>query len=169
MENKILEHPEIKGWAVDANEKNDPTYPIKHRTNEEHKGYNWERPVQQPIIDKVFHSNERINITAVYGTSVQPSGLSGLIRKFAFRYGESSYGHWIPLIIADRINVIEGIMDDLSRGYLPNIFAERGFRASWKYNKKGVFKSLAKRMVIPAAVLAIVFRKSLFKKIQKVI
>src|SRR6476661_4521598 len=110
LENKVKgkERTDIKGWGVDADPENDPTYPMKHRTNEEHKGYSWDRPQQQKTDIEVLHSNERNNITAVYGTSVPPSGLSGMIRRFAFKYSESSYGHWLPLVLADRVNMIEG-------------------------------------------------------------
>lgn len=133
----------IKGWGVDANPKNDPTYPMKHRTNEEHEGYNWERPAQQSENIEVLHSNERPNVTAVFGTSVPPSGLSGMIRRFAFKYGEGSYGHWLPLILADRVNVVEGVIDDLLQGHIPNIFAEKGMKAQWKYNQKAVLQKAA--------------------------
>ncbi len=49
----------------------------------------------QPVNVEVLHSNERPHLTAVFGTSSPPSGLSGSIRRFAFRYSESSYGHWL--------------------------------------------------------------------------
>lgn len=135
--NKIREdHSHIKGWGIDADPENDPTYPMKKRTDEEHEGYTWERPPQQPELIEVLRSVERPNITAVFGTSVPPSGLSGKIRRKAFKKSESSYGRWMPLILADRINEIEGIVDDLKNGHVPNIFAEKGWNAELKYNKK---------------------------------
>lgn len=33
----------IKGWGMDFDPKNDPTFPIKKRNNEEHQGYAWQR------------------------------------------------------------------------------------------------------------------------------
>ncbi len=81
---------------MDANPKNDPTYPMKKRNNEEHAGYSWERPTQQPLSVEILHSNERPNVTAAFGTSTPPSGLSGMIRRTAFKYSENSYGHWLP-------------------------------------------------------------------------
>ena len=81
MENSAQNYQHIKGWGVDADPKNDPTYPMKHRTNEEHAGYSWVRPSQQPVNIEVLHSNERPNVTAVFGTSSPPSGLSGMIRR----------------------------------------------------------------------------------------
>lgn len=159
MENIAKDYTHIKGWGIDIDPKNDPTYPMKNRTNEEHKGYNWKRPTQQPINIEVLHSNERPNITAVFGTSVPPSGLSGYIRRFAFKYGEASYGHWLPLLLADRIHVIEGIIDDLKHGFFPNIFAEKGMYADLKYNKKGLIQKFTIGAALTTATILFLFGK----------
>ena len=153
MKTTSIQTANIKGWGIDADPDNDPTYPLKDRTNAEHDGYSWQRPTQQPIRQEVLHSIERPNVSAVFGTSVPPNGLSGMIRRFAFRSSESSYGHWLPLLIADRVNVVEGIIDDLTKGRLPNIFAEKGYGASWKYDKKTVIASVATTVVITAAIV----------------
>ena len=138
------DYSHIKGWGIDADPKNDPTYPMKKRTDEAIEGYSWERPEQQPVNIEVLHSKERPNVTAVFGTSMPPSGLSGMIRRQAFKFSESSYGHWLPLILADRIAVVEGVIDDLKRGHVPNIFAEKGLKSEWKYNRKSfVLKNAA--------------------------
>src|SRR5919202_4267388 len=130
------DHSQIEGQGVDADPKNDPTYPMKHRNDGEQAGYSWDRPPQQPITIEVLHSIERPNVTAVFGTSAPPSGLSGMIRRFAFKYSESSYGHWLPLMLADRVNVVEGVLVDLRHGHVPNIVAELGWKAEWKHNRK---------------------------------
>ncbi len=108
MENLGKDYSHIKGWGVDADPKNDPTYPIKLRTNDEQNGYTWERPTQQPVTTEVLHSNERPNVTAVFGTPLPPNRLSGKIRRYAFRFSENSYGHWLPLLLADRVDEVEG-------------------------------------------------------------
>lgn len=161
MENSLEEkHRDKNGWAIDADPKNDPTYPMKKRSNEEHKGYTWERPTQQFVDIEVLHSNERPNITAVFGTSTPPSGLSGIIRRKAFEYSENHYGHWLPLILADRINVVEGIVDDLRKGHIPNIFAERGWNAEWKYNRKAALTKIAVGLALTAFLVLKISKKS---------
>lgn len=157
----------IKGWGVDANPKNDPTYPMKNRTNEEHKGYSWERPVQQPVEMEILHSNERPNVSAVFGTSTPPAGLSGMIRRYAFKHSESSYAHWLPLLLADRVNVVEGILEDLGQGHIPNMFAERGWGAEWKHNRQAFVEKALVATVVTSAFIALLLikpakRKSLF-------
>ena len=154
MEHKAKDTSQIKGWGVDADPKNDPTYPMKNRNDGEHAGYSWERPPQQPITVEVLHSNERPDLTSVFGTSTPPSGLSGMIRRFAFGYSESSYGHWLPLMLADRVSVVEGLLDDLKQGHVPNVFAERGWKAEWNLNRTSLVRRIVVRVVLVAAAVA---------------
>lgn len=149
----------IKGWGIDADQRNDPTYPIKSRTDEEHLGYTWERPPLQAQDVEILHSNERPNVTAVFGSPNPPSGLSGVLRRKAFQYSESSYGHWVPLIMADRVGMIEGVIDDLKHGQVPNIFAELGWSAEWKHNKKFFVKKAAVATLVTAALIFMSRRK----------
>ena len=153
------DYSHIKGWGIDADPKNDPTYPMRNRSNDDKKGYNWDRPPLQPIDMEVLHSIERPNVTAVFGTSMPPTGLSGMLRRYAFQYGEGSFGHWLPLLLADRVNVVEGIIDDLKRGHTPNIWAERGMNAEWKHNRTGLIKNLAIGAVVVTAAVAFFSRK----------
>ncbi len=148
MEDRVKDYSQIKGWGVDADPKNDPTYPMKKRNNGEHEGYSWERPPQQPINIEILHSNERPDVTAVFGTSTPPSGLSGMLRRFAFRFSESNYGHWLPLVLADRVGEVEGVVDDLRNGHVPNFFGELGWKAEWKHNRR----SLVQRVLVGAAL-----------------
>ena len=153
MEERRIDPAQVKGWAVDADRGTDPTYPMKRRNDGEHEGYSWERPAQQPLEVEVLHSNERPNVSATFGTSTPPAGLSGVIRRFAFKYSESSYGHWLPLMLADRVGVVEGYVEDLSRGHVPNVLAERGWQAEWKHNRKGLVTRVAVGAVLATAVL----------------
>lgn len=155
---------DIPGWGMDADPENEPTYPMKNYTGADHDRLNYERAAQQPVDIEVLHSNERPSVSRVFGTSSPPTGLSGALRRFAFRYSEGSSGHWLTLILADRINAIEGIIEDIQRGHVPNIFAERGWQAEWKYNKKGVIKNV---MIGAAVVTAIALLSSNKKKKRK--
>lgn len=150
---------QLKGWGIDADPKNDPTYPMRHRTDQDHAGYSWERPTQQPINIEVLHSNERPNVSAVFGTSAPPSGLSGMIRRFAFKYSENSYLHWLPLIFADRVNVVEGVIDDLAHGHIPNIFAEKGYKVQWKYDRTSLILKLATVALLAGGAVALIATK----------
>jgi hypothetical protein len=154
MEHTAKDPSQIKGWGEDVDPKNDPTYPMKNRNDGEHAGYSWERPPQQPITVEVLHSNERSDLTSVFGTSAPPSGLSGVLRRIAFKYSESSYGHWLPLMLADRVSVMEGLLGDLKHGQVPNVFAERGWKAEWEHNRQSLILRILGRVVLVSAAVA---------------
>jgi hypothetical protein len=154
LDRQIADAPKnVPGWGIDENAENDPTYPMKHANGADHERLNYEKPTQQQQTVEILHSIERPGVTRVFGTSTPPRGLSGRIRRYAFKYSESSYAHWVPLILADRIDVVQGIIDDLSHGIIPNIFAERGWRAEWKYNRKGLIRNLAIGAGVTACVM----------------
>jgi len=92
------------------------------------------------------------------------SGLRGMIRRFAHRYNESSFGHWFPLIFADRINVAEGILGDFSKGKVPNILKEKGRKSAWKHNRRKFTTGIVVKAVIAAAVFAMIFAGQKQKK-----
>jgi hypothetical protein len=153
QENNVSEQPNtLPGWGIDADPQNMPNYPIKKYTGADHDRLHYERATQQPVLVEKLHSNERPAVTTVFGTSQPPQGLSGTLRRYAFKYSEGSSGHWLTLLLADRINVIEGIVDDLKHGIVPNIFAERGWKAEWKYNRKGFIKNAAIGLAITGAI-----------------
>lgn len=164
MDNRSEKYSHIKGWGIDADPKNEPTYPMKNWTGDDHNRLRYDRPKQQPGEFEVLHSNERPRITAVYGTSVPPLGLSGMIRRFAFKFSEGSFGHWLPLMLADRINVCEGMIDDFKKGRIPNMFRERGLSTELKYNKKAFVTKTVVKTVVTVLVVAWIFSGSKSRK-----
>jgi len=124
METKNTNYLNIKGWGVDADPKNEPTYPMKRYTGDDHGRLTWIRPTQQPETIEVLRSIERPTVSAVFGTAQPPSGLSGIIRRQAFKYSESSFNHWLPLLLADRINVVEGLIDDVVHGRMSSLLKD---------------------------------------------
>lgn len=144
----------IKGWGIDADPENDPTYPMRKRMNVGEDPTPKRRPDSlQPVTEEVLKSIERPKVSAVFGTPAPPSGLSGVIRRQAFKYSENQYKHWLPLIMADRVDVVEGVVTDLFKGKLPNIWAEKGYDMEWKYNRTAFITKMA---VIGAATAGLV-------------
>ena len=161
IDRKIADqHKDIPGWGMDADPDNEPTYPMKDYTGADHDRLNYERQTQQPQEVEVLRSIERPRMTTIHGTSVPPSGLSGVLRRFAFRFSEGSSGHWLTLILADRINMIEGIIEDIAHGHFPNLIAERGWKAEWKYNRDSVIKKVAVGLAVTSIVIGLLIRRS---------
>lgn len=162
MQNELTstDYKSIPGWGADLEISKRPAYPM-WSSPPDGTGAHWDVPPKQELKFKEFHSIERPEMTSVFGTSVAPKGLSGLIRAFAFRYSEGSWPHWIPLLFADRVNMIEGIFEDLFHGHVPNLFAEMGGKAELKHNPKGFAKKVAVAGVVLLAV-PLIFK--MFKK-----
>jgi hypothetical protein len=159
MDRRIANEPkDIPGWGMDADPENDPTYPMKRWNGSDHERIHYQKPPQQPVNIEVYHSIERPGITSVFGTSTPPSGLSGAIRKQAFKYSEATAAHWMTLIVADRVDVVQGIISDLRHGIVPNIIAESGWRAEWKYNRTKLIRRIATK-VLTIAVLAVLLSR----------
>ncbi len=159
MENLEEKYAHIKGWGFDADPENEPTYPMKNYTGADHERLNYERPPLQRETVEVLHSNERPGLSAVYGTPLPPSGLSGTIRRHAFKYSEGNWTHWLGLLLADRVNSVEGIGSDFSRGFVPNIFAEMGWKGMWKHNPKLVVRKVVTGIVIAGVIAVLVAKK----------
>jgi hypothetical protein len=141
----------VNGWGVDADERNDPTYPCRVRGDDPGPDKAWVRPTQQRPDVEVLRSIEHNRMPSVVGTSTPPKGVSGAIRRAAFRYSESDWTHWLMLLGADRVNVVEGILDDLGHGTIPNIPAEMGIRSAWRHDRK----ALVTKTVISVALAAL--------------
>jgi hypothetical protein len=132
----------IQGWGADLDLKNRPAVPME-RTPPRLEHPPPTHIEQQKTDIPVFVSPERPSITPIFGTSVPPSGISGMIRAAAFKTTENDIRHWVLLMVADRVNVVEGIIDDLSHGKVPNVLGEMGIRAEWQHNPAGLVKKAA--------------------------
>ena len=142
METTMNLESKIVGWGADLDPKNRPGVP---REKEPHlaAGVHWSKPELQVPKSKVYKSIERPRLSAAIGTSCPPRGLSGKMRDFAYRYGEGRNAHWLTLLAADRVDMIEGILEDLAHGHIPNIYKEMGLSAEWKYNRANFVKKIA--------------------------
>jgi hypothetical protein len=141
-----LQH--INGWGADLDRKDRPAVPMERTPPRFINQPEGELP-QQPERVEVLVSPERPGITPIFGTAQPPSGLSGMIRRLAFKSTENDIRHWLLLLLADRVNMVEGIADDLARGHIPNVLGEMGIKAEMKHNPAG----LAKKVAITAAVV----------------
>ncbi|MES2786241.1 MAG: hypothetical protein V4684_12330 [Pseudomonadota bacterium] len=152
----VPERGNIVGWGADLDHANRRGYP-KERTPPRLA------PVPQPEIQpqhvEVLHSNERPGITPVFGTSTPPSGVSGMLRRAAFRFSENDLRHWLILLFADRVNVGEGLVSDLAHGHVPNIFAEMGGPAEFRHNRAGAIRKAAIGGVVVALAIMLMRRK----------
>lgn len=121
----------IPGWGVDLDPKDRPAVP-KENFNPEGTGAHWHFPERQPERWAREMSPEHKFLTPVFGTACPPKGLSGAIRRYAYRYSEGRLTHWLLLVGADRVDMLESRVTGLLRGHPDNPFAESGLASECK-------------------------------------
>lgn len=111
----------IPGYAADARLEDRPGVPMEKAV----PGGNLRllKSERQIARVKVFKRVGLDELTPVFGTCQPPSGLSGLMRSVAYEIPESKAGHWGLLLLADRVNVIEGRVAD--------VFSRKPYVGTW--------------------------------------
>jgi len=122
----------IPGWGVDLDPKVRPGYP-KENFNPGRTGAHWHMPERQPELTPREKSTEHAMLTPVFGTSVPPKGLSGMIRRFAYTLSEGRLTHWLLLVAADRVDVIESRFSGLLAGKPDNLIMETGIASEFSH------------------------------------
>jgi hypothetical protein len=103
----------IPGWGADLDPADRPSVP-RERFDPGATGAHWEIPEQQQETWPRERSIEHQRLTPVFGTSAAPKGLSGTMRKYAYRrFSEGRAAHWLILLAADRVDAIESHLRSL--------------------------------------------------------
>ncbi len=94
----------IPGWGVDLDPQDRPSVP-RERLDPTLTGAHWDFPERQSERWARERSIEHQFLTPVFGTSCPPRGVSGMMRKYAYkRFSEGRAAHWLILIVADRVD-----------------------------------------------------------------
>ena len=97
----------IPGWGVDLDPTVRPGVP-KLQPKDDLTGAHWRFPERQPELWPRERSVEHGQLTPVFGTSCPPKGLSGVLRKLAYRrWSEAQTAHFLVLMAADRVDAWE--------------------------------------------------------------
>ena len=106
-----IDRSQIPGWGADLDRSKRPAVPME-RTPPRLENVHWDEPEQQAQTVEILQSIERPSLPPVFGTACPPSGLSGRIRRRAFAHSENDLRHWMMLLFADRVNVVEGLIEE---------------------------------------------------------
>jgi hypothetical protein len=116
----------IPGWGVDLDPKDRPSVP-KLQFQEDLTGAHWDFPERQPEKWPRERSIEHKFLTPVFGTTCPPKGLSGVLRKLAYRgYSEGRAAHWLILLAADRVDAWESHLRSFATPRPDNPITETG-------------------------------------------
>lgn len=91
--------------AVDADKTRRPGNPMEHEPAPIANAH-WLKPDQQPAVAGLLTDPNR-KLTATFGTEHPPRGLSGVLRRAAYRVPDYRARRWAMLMLADRIDALE--------------------------------------------------------------
>lgn len=130
----------IPGWGVDLDPKDRPSNP-REKFDPDLNGAHWDFPERQPEKWPRERSIEHAFLTPVFGTSCPPKGLSGIMRKYAYRrYSEARAAHWLILIAADRVDSVESNLRSYLTLHPDNPITETGILSEyWRHGIKSRF------------------------------
>jgi hypothetical protein len=122
---------QIPGWGADLNKDDRPSVPkLKFLDT----GAWWDFPERQPEKWPRERSVEHRFLTPVFGTAQPPSGVSGIMRRFAYKFSEGRALHWLILLYADRVDAAEHHIRSLVSLRPDNPITETGIKAEWTGN-----------------------------------
>ncbi|MGF9660904.1 hypothetical protein AAIH25_03425 [Arthrobacter crystallopoietes] len=115
----------IPGWGADLDPKDRPAVPRERLDLD--TGAHWDFPERQEEKWPRERSIEHKFLTPVFGTACPPRGLSGAMRKYAYRkYSEGRAAHWLMLIAADRVDAGESHLRSFATLHPDNPITETG-------------------------------------------
>lgn len=123
----------IPGWGVDLDPNDRPSVP-RERFDPAATGAHWEVPERQPEKWPRERSIEHEMLTPVFGTSCPPRGISGVIRRYAYRYSEGRAAHWLLLLAADRVDAVEHHIGSLLSLRPDNPITQTGVRSEFTHH-----------------------------------
>ena len=97
----------VPGAAIDATRDRRPGVPMENLPPRPAGAAHWREPERQPDPGWVLKRKGLPELTPVFGTSVPPRGLSGAMRRAAYRIADHKTSHWLVLLLADRVDALE--------------------------------------------------------------
>lgn len=103
-----MEHHDRPVKGADAAMSERPGVPMEKPSHEPlTPATRWREPERMRNVPAVTRRMELKQMTPVFSTAYPPKGLSGAIRRKAYRLPETHARHWMTLLLADRVELWE--------------------------------------------------------------
>jgi hypothetical protein len=125
----------IPGWGADLDPADRPSG-SRREVPGIATGAHWDFPDRQPEHGRRRErSIEHDMLPPVFGTACPPRGMSGAMRKFAYRrWSEARAAHWLTLLAADRVDAIESHLRSFATTRPDNPMTQTGVRAEFTHH-----------------------------------
>jgi hypothetical protein len=102
-----IEHANEPVYGSDLPGPSRPGVPMETQPRPLTPTVHWRDPERQPPNPRVTKRRELTQLTPVYSSALPPRGISGVLRRAAYRIPESHPQHFMLLMLADRVDVLE--------------------------------------------------------------
>ena len=93
--------------GIDATRDRRPGVPMETIPPHPVGAAHWREPERQADPGWVLKRESLPELTPVFGTSIPPRGISGAMRRAAYRIPDHHTSHWLVLLLADRVDALE--------------------------------------------------------------
>lgn len=97
----------VVGAGSDSDPARRPGIPMEVDPGRPAGNAHWITPDRQPDPGGILRRKDLKELTPVFGVTIPPRGLSGLLRRAAYAIPEHYTSHWFTLLLADRVDVLE--------------------------------------------------------------
>lgn len=133
----------IPGWGVDVDPADRPSVP-REQFDPNLSGAHWDFPERQLEKWPRERSIEHEFLTPVFGTSCPPKGVSGAMRKYAYRrFSEARAAHWMILLAADRVDAFGSHVRSMASVRPDNPITQTGVRS--EFTRGGLASRVGKK------------------------
>lgn len=135
----------IPGWGADLDPRDRPSVPRERFDGGADGAHpHWDFPERQPEKWPRERSIEHKFLTPVFGTSCPPKGVSGMMRKYAYRrFSEGRAAHWLILMAADRADSLGSHLRSFATLRPDNPITETGVRS--EFSRHGIASRFGKK------------------------
>lgn len=105
-----IAHTDVPGWGVDLPTSRRPGVP-REASPRPFPAAHWVTPEQQRPSVPVLKRADLPTLTPVFATTCPPHGISGAIRRMAYKSLDHRVRHWMLLLAADRVDAVESILE----------------------------------------------------------
>ena len=101
------EHANEPVYGADLSRSERPGVPMETEPRPITATVHWSDPERQRPDRRVTKRRELRQLTPVFSSAIPPRGLSGALRRAAYRIPETHPQHFLTLMLADRVDVME--------------------------------------------------------------
>jgi hypothetical protein len=127
----------IPGWGADLDPADRPSG-FSREVPDIPTGAHWHFPDRQNERAPRERSIEHLMLPPVFGTSCPTHGLSGAMRKLAYRrWSEARAAHWLTLLAADRVDAVGSHLRSFATLRPDNPVTQTGVRSEFTHSGIG--------------------------------